>query len=165
MTKRRIGSLVFLAFGLGIAFLLSNNAPQELEPHSVTEVPLGGGGPSSVSSSNFPLRDTSFFDGARGGTSSNARSHTPPDPSALRSAFSHLTASRRPSAPSPPGRSSTSEPLRFLSCARWRQEGRRRAQKTLRTSWGWEQEGGALLCTCMRVMSEWGCINHGPPCL
>lgn len=29
MTKRRIGSLVFLAFGLGIAFLLSNNAPQE----------------------------------------------------------------------------------------------------------------------------------------
>lgn len=29
MTRRRIGSLVFLAFGLGIAFLLSNNAPQE----------------------------------------------------------------------------------------------------------------------------------------
>ena len=29
MTRRRIGSLVFLAFGLGIAFLLGSNAPQE----------------------------------------------------------------------------------------------------------------------------------------
>ena len=41
MTRRRIGSLVFLAFGLGIAFLLSGNAPQEQH----VRVVLGSGAP------------------------------------------------------------------------------------------------------------------------
>lgn len=41
MTRRRIGSLVFLAFGLGIAFLLGSNAPQEQH----VRVVLGGAAP------------------------------------------------------------------------------------------------------------------------
>lgn len=41
MTRRRIGSLVFLAVGLAIAFLLSNQAPQEQH----VRVVLGAGAP------------------------------------------------------------------------------------------------------------------------
>jgi len=41
MTRRRIGSLVFLAFGLGIAFLLSSTSPQEQH----VRVVLGNGAP------------------------------------------------------------------------------------------------------------------------
>ena len=41
MTRRRIGSLVFLAAGLAIAFLLSNQAPQDQH----VRVVLGSGAP------------------------------------------------------------------------------------------------------------------------
>lgn len=41
LTRRRIGSLVFLAFGLGVAFYLSQNGPQEQHVHVI----LGGTAP------------------------------------------------------------------------------------------------------------------------
>lgn len=41
MTKRRIGSLVFLVVGLGIAFYLGQNGPQEQHVHII----LGGTAP------------------------------------------------------------------------------------------------------------------------